>query len=157
MLSSTSAHGLQVSPGRFPELEVDPSQPRRQLRTPALPRASGTLAYDARPGGWRGGCGRGSQPKKGRRAREEGRREGLSGKKRKIKRKRKKKKEKESEDKPEIKDVGSDEQEEEKKDGDKKMIKEKYINREELNKQTQSGPEILMIAPTRSTGNSTRA
>lgn len=98
MLSSTSAHGLQVSPGRFPELEVDPSQPRRQLRTPALPRASGTLAYDARPGGWRGGCGRGSQPKKGRRAREEGRREGLSEKRRRKERKKERGKEEEGED-----------------------------------------------------------
>ncbi|KAK1336997.1 hypothetical protein QTO34_003040 [Cnephaeus nilssonii] len=49
----------------------------------------------------------------------------------------KEKEEKESEDKPEIKDVVSDKEEEEKKDGDKKKkqkIKEKYINREELNK-----------------------
>ncbi|KAK2090576.1 hypothetical protein P7K49_031833 [Saguinus oedipus] len=47
----------------------------------------------------------------------------------------KEKEEKESEDKPEIEDVGSDE-EEEKKDGDKKkkMIKEKYVDQEELNK-----------------------
>ena len=49
----------------------------------------------------------------------------------------KEKEEKGSEDKPEIEDVGSDEEEEEKKDGDKKKkkkIKEKYIDREELNK-----------------------
>lgn len=49
----------------------------------------------------------------------------------------KEKEEKESDDKPEIEDVGSDEEEEEKKDGDKKKkkkIKEKYIDREELNK-----------------------
>lgn len=38
------------------------------------------LPGQARPGGWMGGCGRGSHPEKGRRLREEGRREGLLGK-----------------------------------------------------------------------------
>ena len=41
MLSSTSARGPQVSPGRFPGLEAAPSGPGQQLWTPAQPGLPG--------------------------------------------------------------------------------------------------------------------
>lgn len=41
MLSSTSARGPQVSPGRFPELEAAWSRPGQQLRTQAQPGLPG--------------------------------------------------------------------------------------------------------------------
>lgn len=57
------------------------SQPKWQLRAGELCGLSDPgLPEEARPGGWMGGCGRGSHPEKGRRLREEGRREGLLGK-----------------------------------------------------------------------------
>lgn len=81
MLSSTSCTWSPGEPRLLPELEASVSQPRWQLRAGELCRLPDlVLPGGARPHGWMGGCGRGSHPQKGRRLREEGRREGLLGK-----------------------------------------------------------------------------
>lgn len=81
MLSSTSCTWSPGEPRLLPELEASVSQPRWQLRAGELCRLPDpVLPGEARPRGWMGGCGRGSHPQKGRRLREEGRREGPLGK-----------------------------------------------------------------------------
>ncbi|CAJ0960213.1 unnamed protein product [Ranitomeya imitator] len=68
------------------------------------------------------------------------------------------KKDEGEEDKPKIEDVGSDEEEEGKDKKKKtKKIKEKYIDQEELNKTSPSGPATLMTSARRSMESSTRA
>lgn len=92
MLSSTSARGPQVSPGRFPELEAASSRPGQQLRTQAQPGLPG-------PGPARRGPAAGWEDVGGapipepRRARAEGRKEGLPETRRRKERKKERGKE----------------------------------------------------------------